>query len=62
MGELERRPLSRRRILEAAIELVDREGLGALSMRRLGRDLGVEAMSLYNHIPTRRPYSGGWWR
>ena len=59
MGELERRPLSRRRILEAAIELVDREGLGALSMRRLGRDLGVEAMSLYNHIPNKEALLGG---
>jgi AcrR family transcriptional regulator len=39
--------------LEAAVALVDREGLEALSMRRLGRELGVEAMSLYNHIPNK---------
>ena len=48
-----RRPLSRRRILEAAVRLVDREGLEALSMRKLGSELGVEAMSLYNHVPNK---------
>jgi AcrR family transcriptional regulator len=42
--------LSREIVLRAAVELVDREGLEALSMRRLGRALGVEAMSLYNHV------------
>jgi AcrR family transcriptional regulator len=42
--------LSRDRVLRAAIELADRDGLAALSMRRLGSELGVEAMSLYNHI------------
>ena len=42
--------LNRDRVLRAAIELADREGLAALSMRRLGNELGVEAMSLYNHI------------
>ncbi|MDP9427269.1 MAG: TetR/AcrR family transcriptional regulator C-terminal domain-containing protein [Actinomycetota bacterium] len=59
MGEVGRRPLSRRRILEAAVELVDREGLRGLSMRRLGRDLGVEAMSLYNHVPNKEALLGG---
>ena len=48
-----RRPLSRRRVLEAAVRFVDREGLEALSMRKLGADLGVEAMSLYNHVPNK---------
>src|SRR5215210_523361 len=48
-----RRPLSRRRILEAAVRFVDREGLEALSMRKLGSELGVEAMSLYNHVPNK---------
>lgn len=43
--------LSRERVLAAALELVDREGLSALSMRRLGADLGVEAMSLYRYAP-----------
>jgi TetR/AcrR family transcriptional regulator, tetracycline repressor protein len=42
--------LSRDRILAAALGIVDREGLEAISMRRLGEALGVEAMSLYNHV------------
>jgi len=45
-----RRPLSRERLLRAAIELADQAGLEALTMRRLGQELGVEAMSLYNHV------------
>jgi AcrR family transcriptional regulator len=45
-----RTPLSRDRVLWAAVELADREGIEALSMRRLGQELGVEAMSLYNHV------------
>jgi AcrR family transcriptional regulator len=45
-----RAPLTRERILRAAIEVADDDGLDALSMRRLGRRLGVEAMSLYNHV------------
>lgn len=48
-----RRPLSREVVLAAALDLVDREGLEALSMRKLGAELGVEAMSLYNHIPSK---------
>jgi AcrR family transcriptional regulator len=48
-----REPLSRRRVLEAAVEFVDRWGLEALSMRKLGAELGVEAMSLYNHVPNK---------
>ena len=42
--------LSRVRIAEAAVKLVDDEGLDALTMRRLGVSLGVEAMSLYRHV------------
>lgn len=42
--------LSRARVLDAALELADAEGLAALSMRRLAGCLGVEAMSLYNHV------------
>lgn len=45
-----RRRLSRQRVLAAALELADRDGLGALTMERLGRRLGVEAMSLYRHV------------
>jgi AcrR family transcriptional regulator len=43
-------PLSRARVLDTAIELADREGIDAVSMRRLGQELGVEAMSLYTHV------------
>jgi AcrR family transcriptional regulator len=45
-----RTPLSRERVLRAAVALADAEGIDALSMRRLGNELGVEAMSLYNHV------------
>lgn len=54
-----RQPLSRRRILQTALELVDREGLEALSMRRLGAELGVEAMSLYNHVSDKQALLDG---
>jgi AcrR family transcriptional regulator len=37
-------------VLDAAVSLVDEKGLGALTMRELGQRLGVEAMSLYNHV------------
>lgn len=43
-------PLSRSRIVEAAVALADDAGLAKLSMRRLGEALGVEAMSLYHHV------------
>jgi AcrR family transcriptional regulator len=45
-----RAPLSRDRVLRTAIALADERGLGELSMRRLAKELGVEAMSLYNHV------------
>jgi TetR/AcrR family tetracycline transcriptional repressor len=56
MGDLdagERPPLSRERIVAAAIAFVDRRGLTALTMRRLGTELGVEAMSLYRYVAGR---------
>jgi AcrR family transcriptional regulator len=43
-------PLSRERVLLAALRLADAEGLEALSMRNLAQELGVKAMSLYNHV------------
>ncbi len=49
-GTGDRRPLNPDRVLRAAIELADEAGIEALSMRRLGQRLGVEAMSLYNHV------------
>ncbi len=48
-----RQPLTRDRVVAAAISLADHAGLGALSMRRLARELGVEAMSLYNHVTSK---------
>jgi AcrR family transcriptional regulator len=42
--------LSRERIVRAALGVMDGEGLEAVTMRRVGRELGVEAMSLYNHV------------
>jgi len=43
-------PLTRERVLEAAMKLADGGGIEALSMRKLGRALGVEAMALYYHF------------
>ena len=45
-----RAPLSKERVLQAAIRLADKIGIASLSMRRLGQELGVEAMSLYKHV------------
>ena len=45
-----RTPLSRDRILKRAIRIADKSGLDALSMRKIAQLLGVEAMSLYNHV------------
>ncbi len=45
-----REPLTRERVLREAVAIADARGLDALSMRELGRRLGVEAMSLYNHV------------
>ena len=43
-------PLSKDRVLRAAVELADRGGTEAVSMRKLGQELGVDAMSLYHHV------------
>jgi AcrR family transcriptional regulator len=45
-----REPLTRARVVEAALRLMDEEGLEAVTMRRVAREVGVEAMSLYNHV------------
>ncbi|HEY6597406.1 MAG TPA: TetR family transcriptional regulator, partial [Asanoa sp.] len=45
-----RTALNRERVVRAAVALADEAGLEALSMRKLGQRLGVEAMSLYNHV------------
>jgi AcrR family transcriptional regulator len=45
-----RSPLTRERILRAALDLADADGIDSLTMRKLGESLGFEAMSLYNHV------------
>ena len=45
-----REPLSRERVLRAGMAFADASGISSLSMRKLGEALGVEAMSLYNHV------------
>jgi len=47
-------PLTRERIVSTALALVDREGLHALSMRRLGSELGVDPMAVYYHVPNKK--------
>ena len=47
------RPLDRDTILRGAVELVEREGLDALTMRRLGAALGCEAMSIYYYVASK---------
>ncbi len=54
-----REPLTRARVLEAALTIVDTEGLVALSMRHLASTVGVEAMSLYNHVGDKRDLLNG---
>ncbi len=49
-GAKRRGPLNRERVLHAAIRLADEAGVEALTMRKLAKELGVEAMSLYNHV------------
>ena len=49
-----RSPLSRELVLRAALDLVDEEGVEALTMRRLGRALGIEAMSLYGYVRSKQ--------
>ncbi|MEV4560489.1 TetR/AcrR family transcriptional regulator [Kitasatospora sp. NPDC049285] len=54
-----REPLTRLRVLQAAVELADTAGLETLSMRRLGEAVGVEAMSLYNHVANKEDLLDG---
>jgi len=54
-----RPPLNRERVLQAAVAFADKHGLGSLSMRGLGDALGVEAMSLYNHIANKSELLNG---
>ena len=52
-------PLTRERVLRAAIDFADERGISALSMRKLGHELGVEAMSLYNHVKNKEEILDG---
>lgn len=54
-----RTPLSRSRIAQAALAVVDRDGLEALSMRRLGAELGVEGMAVYRYFPNKAAVLAG---
>jgi AcrR family transcriptional regulator len=51
--------LSREQVLDAALALVDQNGISALSMRRLGAELGVEAMTLYHYLPNKEAVLDG---
>ena len=51
--------LNKARALQAAVALADRDGLGALTMRRLGAELGFEAMALYKHIADKEELLNG---
>ena len=53
MSRTVRTPLSRERILRTALDLADRDGFEACTMRKLGAELGVEAMSLYRHVTSK---------
>ncbi len=52
-------PLTKERVLRAAIALADEGGIESLSMRKLGQELGVEAMSLYNHVENKEDILDG---
>jgi AcrR family transcriptional regulator len=52
-------PLSRERVLQAAVSLAGSGGIEALTMRRLGQELGVEAMSLYRHVANKEDLLDG---
>ena len=54
-----RAPLSRERVMRAAVALADKGGIESLTMRRLGQELRVEAMSLYNHVANKEDIVDG---
>lgn len=59
MTRKRRQPLDPGRISAAALALIDRDGLEGLSMRTLAGELGVEAMSLYHHVPNKEALLDG---
>ena len=58
-GQQGRGGLNRPRIFEAALAVADRDGARAVTMRRVARELGVEAMSLYHHVRDREDLLDG---
>jgi AcrR family transcriptional regulator len=56
--EHERAPLNRRLVVDAALAIADREGLEAISIRRLGRELGVTPMALYRYVASKEELLG----
>jgi AcrR family transcriptional regulator len=54
-----RDPLTRDRVIEAAMRVMDEEGLESVSMRRVAREVGVEAMSLYHHVEDKEDLLNG---
>jgi AcrR family transcriptional regulator len=58
-GSQPRLPLSRERVLRAAIKIADESGIESLTMRRLAEDLGAEAMSLYYHVANKESLLDG---
>ena len=58
-GSVPRTPLSRERVLRAAIRIADESGIESLTMRRVAEDLGAEAMSLYYHVASKEDLLDG---
>jgi AcrR family transcriptional regulator len=58
-GSQPRLPLSRERVLRAAIKIADSSGIESLTMRRLAEELGAEAMSLYYHVASKEDLLDG---
>lgn len=56
---VERSPLSRERVLECAVDIADAEGLDAVTMRSIAKELGVKPMSLYHHVANKRAILDG---
>src|SRR5687767_6257871 len=54
-----REPLTRERVLEAAVEAADRDGVASLTMRRLAAELGVVPMALYKHVANKEELLDG---
>ena len=55
----QRQPLSRERVLRTAVAIADEHGLAAVTMRRVGDELGAEAMSLYHHVANKNDLLDG---